>query len=168
MHYSIKMSPSSSAQRNQKHFFRFFLVVAGGRTGCGESCWWGVPGWGVGDCGEPSGGSPTFHVRTTCPSCRRKSCSTLETERDREVIQRSVRNADLDLKWQILRPRGGSRNKRWAHHTTFKVGGVTLMAVYLESKQRADAHLLRVHKAEGSCRFPCRFVQMWYDKLYNW
>lgn len=69
--------PSLDTQRNQKHFFRFFLVVAGGRTSCGESCCWGVVAWGV-VCGEPSGGSPTFQVRTTCPSCRRKSCSTLK------------------------------------------------------------------------------------------
>lgn len=87
MHYSNKMSlaSSSSTQRNQKHFFLFFLVVAGGRTGCGESCWWGVVAWGVEGCGEPSGGSPTFHVRTTCPSCRRKSCSTLERKRNNAV-----------------------------------------------------------------------------------
>lgn len=81
---SIKKSfaPSSSTQRNQKHFFLFFLVVAGGRTAWGESCWCGVAVWGVAGCGMPSGGSPTFHVRTTCPSCSRKSCSTLKREGD--------------------------------------------------------------------------------------
>lgn len=85
----------SSAQRNQKHFFLFFLVVAGGRTACGESCWWGVVGWGVAGCGMPSGGSPTFHVRTTWPSCRRKSCSTLQRERDKETMRETV--SDLSL-----------------------------------------------------------------------
>ena len=77
----MSLASSSSNQRNQKHFFLFFLELAGGRTGWGESCWWGVVGWGVEGCDEPSGGSPTFHVRTTCPSCRRKSCSTLEGEK---------------------------------------------------------------------------------------
>lgn len=75
---SVLCGAPPSSQRNQKHFFLLFLVVAGGRTAWGESSWLGVVGWGVAGCGMPSGGSPTFQVRTTCPSCSRKSCSTLE------------------------------------------------------------------------------------------
>ena len=98
---ALHVSPpllSSPGHMNQKHFFLFFLVVAGGLevagvpgregTGSGVSWWWGVVGWGAVTWGavpwgEPSGGSPTFQVRDTWPSCRRKSCSTLGEKGER-------------------------------------------------------------------------------------
>lgn len=118
----ISIVYSFGAQRNQKHFFLFFLVVAGGLTGWGESCWWGAVGWGVTGGGKPSGGSPTFHVRTTCPSCRRKSCSTLEREGDNidskqavneTLTQKLIDYCQFRVKWFHFHSLSSLSRKSW-------------------------------------------------------